>query len=138
MGTGNKKFRAGNLQIDFFCVVVFKTISLLLSTIFCYSAVNTGPSCDDLEAFVSYLIQLVHGCDLERVGLLLRHVQRYVIKRYKARTLIFMHHNSTTTAPFPSPFVAAIYSSPFPPFLFFSAPPYFPLSPHSYCIKKVT
>jgi len=84
MGTGNKKFRAGNLPIDFCSVVVLKTISLLLSTIFCCLAVNTGPSCDDLEAFVSYLIQLVHGCDLERVGLLLRHVQRYVIKRYKA------------------------------------------------------
>ena len=92
MGTGNKKFRAGNLPIDFCSVIVFKTISLLLSTIFCCLAVNTGPSCDDLEAFVSYLIQLVHGCDLERVGLLLRHVQRYVIKRYMARTLIFMHH----------------------------------------------
>jgi len=61
----------------------------------------TGPSSEDLEAFVSYLIQLIHGCDLEHVALLLRFVQRFVmllwhkkccknIKRYKnSRSTIF-------------------------------------------------
>jgi len=38
----------------------------------------TGPSSEDLESFVSYLIQLIHGCDLEHVGLLLKYVQRFV------------------------------------------------------------
>jgi len=40
--------------------------------------VYSGPSREDLELFVSYLIQLIHGCDLEHVALLLRFIQRFV------------------------------------------------------------
>jgi len=41
--------------------------------------VLSGPSSEDLESFVSYLIQLIHGCDLEHVALLLRYIQRSVL-----------------------------------------------------------
>ena len=41
-------------------------------------ALLTGPGCEDVESFVSYLIQLIHGCNLEHVALLLRYVDRSV------------------------------------------------------------
>jgi len=74
----------------------------------------TGPSCDDLEAFVSYLIQLVHGCDLERVGLLLRYVQRFVTLTFLTRPSSLLHVIITQynmfCFPFPSPPVGSIWA----------------------------
>ena len=58
--------------------VVIVLVIIISSSINVNVIVWSGPSHEDLESFVSYLIQLIHGCDLERVSLLLRFIQRFV------------------------------------------------------------
>jgi len=60
-------------------VVVVTAIIIVVIVINVNVIMWTGPSDEDLESFVSYVIQLIHGCDLERVSLLLRFIQRFVI-----------------------------------------------------------